>query len=61
MPRSEPDVCAAQIGGNKSPDVPKKMARRVAPPPLDRNWALFVDVDGTLLEIAPDPGSRRVF
>jgi trehalose 6-phosphate phosphatase len=30
--------------------------RRVTrPPPLERNTALFIDVDGTLLEIAPRP------
>lgn len=25
-------------------------------PPLDRNWAFFLDIDGTLLEIAETPG-----
>ena len=30
------------------------------PPPLDRDSALFIDVDGTLLEIAPRPELVRV-
>lgn len=36
------------------------MATLSPPPPLDPNWALFVDVDGTLLEIAPQPDAVRV-
>lgn len=29
-------------------------------PPFDANWALFLDVDGTLLELADSPGAVRV-
>ncbi len=31
-----------------------------APPDLDRDWALLLDVDGTLLDIAPRPSEVRV-
>src|SRR5262245_30783455 len=33
---------------------------QAAPPPLDRKSAVFLDVDGTLLEIAPRPDLVRV-
>lgn len=36
------------------------MARLLQPPLLDPDWALFTDVDGTLLEIAPDPEAVRI-
>ena len=42
-------MCAAQQAGR---DV---MRTPTAAPPLDRHDALFIDVDGTLLEIAPRP------
>jgi trehalose 6-phosphate phosphatase len=32
---------------------------RLPPPPFDPRWALFLDVDGTLLEFAGDPGAVR--
>ena len=48
------------MDGSKAPELPNKMANLIKPPPLDPNWALFVDVDGTLLEIAPRPDAVRV-
>lgn len=36
------------------------MSNRRAPPPLDPGWALFLDVDGTLIEIAPQPEAVQV-
>jgi len=36
------------------------MTTPLPPPPLDPASALFVDVDGTLLEIAPDPKAVQV-
>jgi trehalose 6-phosphate phosphatase len=36
-------------------DIPLTIAESPAPPPLDPRSALFLDVDGTLLEIAPRP------
>ena len=35
-------------------------ARPTPPPPLDRRNALFLDIDGTLLELAPTPAAVRV-
>lgn len=33
---------------------------RPPPPPIDEAWALFLDVDGTLLAFAPDPAQVAV-
>jgi trehalose 6-phosphate phosphatase len=38
----------------------RRRARRRAPPPLTRECALFLDIDGTLLELAPTPDGVRV-
>jgi trehalose 6-phosphate phosphatase len=43
--------------------APAAVRRRrppVAPPPLDAGAALFLDIDGTLLELAPTPAQVRV-
>lgn len=53
-------MCSAQKDGSRPPEPPNQMAKLFQPPPLDPNSALFVDVDGTLLEIAPHPESVRV-
>src|SRR5205085_3714514 len=47
--RAAESVCAAQQAGRRVTRPP------TAPPPLDPHAALFIDVDGTLLEIAPRP------
>jgi trehalose 6-phosphate phosphatase len=31
-----------------------------SPPPADRAWAYFLDIDGTLIDIAPTPSTVRV-
>ena len=41
-------------------DAPLTVGESSAPPPLDPQSALFLDVDGTLLEIAPRPELVRV-
>lgn len=33
---------------------------RPRPPPIDSRWALFLDVDGTLIDFAPRPDAVRV-
>jgi trehalose 6-phosphate phosphatase len=38
----------------------KRAPRRGPPPPLRADCALFLDIDGTLLELAPTPGGVRV-
>src|SRR5205085_11461160 len=52
--RAAESVCAAQQEGRGVTRPP------TAPPPLDPHAALFIDVDGTLLEIAPRPGLVEV-
>ena len=42
-----------------SASVPRRFARH-APPPLAAGCALFLDIDGTLLELAPAPDAVRV-
>ena len=39
---------------------PRRAARQAEPPPLKVDWALFLDIDGTLLELAPTPKHVRV-
>ncbi|HVF62799.1 MAG TPA: trehalose-phosphatase [Casimicrobiaceae bacterium] len=39
--------------------VARSVARR-APPPLSENYAVFLDIDGTLLELAPAPDAVHV-
>lgn len=34
--------------------------RRDRPPPAEAQWAFFLDVDGTLIDIAASPGAARV-
>jgi len=40
--------------------APRRSARRLAPPRLDAHAALFLDIDGTLLELALTPDRVRV-
>jgi trehalose 6-phosphate phosphatase len=49
MPTSQPPTRA-----------PRRQTRRGPPPPLSADCALFLDIDGTLLELAPTPDHVRV-
>ncbi len=40
--------------------APPRVVRRSSPPPVETNCALFLDIDGTLLDFAPTPESVRV-
>ncbi len=44
-----------------SPTEPQRASRRRAPPPLEATDALFLDIDGTLADLAhaPDASDRR--
>ena len=42
------------------PEPPSRVGGSVIPPPLDRDSALFIDLDGTLVEIALRPELVRV-
>lgn len=51
------DAFRAGNGGNPGP---RRAVRRTAPPRLERDHALFLDIDGTLLDLAPTPDHVRV-
>src|SRR5207302_8910824 len=53
-PRRRGHLCAAQAANRTG------VSRLTVPPPLDRHSALLIDVDGTLLEIAPRPDQVEV-
>ena len=50
-----PTTPSYSIGGERP-----RSSRRIPPPPLGADCALFLDIDGTLLELAPTPGGVHV-
>lgn len=47
-------------GTRPDPALPRRSVRRGPPPPLHAGCALFLDIDGTLLELAPTPDGVRI-
>ncbi len=55
--RTVADASGGRSGGNPAP---RRAVRRTAPPRLEQDQALFLDIDGTLLDLAPTPDRVRV-
>ena len=55
-----PHTSPSQSGEAEAPSQPTPRAPRPPLPSSTDEWALFLDVDGTLLEIAPTPESVTV-
>ena len=52
--------CDISHSSDTQAGIPACAPHKETPPPLDRQSALFIDADGTLLEIAPRPELVRV-